>query len=68
VNFDPGLTGTKKLYTALHNKVKEIIAVRKALKKQWIALTTCKPRSPTVVSCRTADALQNGHDGGLTGP
>src|SRR5262245_5652253 len=53
------------LYTALHNKVNQNIAVQKYYRIQGIALRTCKPRSPTVVNCRTAETLQNCHDGSL---
>src|SRR5215471_18940118 len=60
--FSPGVG---KIYTALHNKVKENIAVRKLMQIQWIDLTICKPRSPNVVNYTDAATLQNGHDGSL---
>jgi hypothetical protein len=67
LNFHPGLARNRSAYTALHNKVKQNIAVQKTLKNQWIGLTICKPRSPTVVNSRTAKMLQNGHYDGLGG-
>src|SRR6478672_6031091 len=60
--FAPGL---ERGYTALHNKVKENIALRKLVQIQGFGLTICKPRSPNVVIHTNAATLQNGHDGSL---
>jgi D-alanyl-D-alanine carboxypeptidase len=50
IDLNPAQPGLITIYTALHNKSRENIAVQKHVKIQRIDLTICKPRSPTVLS------------------